>query len=182
MELLTHRLLLRPLKLEDADDMTRLCQDRTLYENTLSLPWPFTKEMAQQFIQEATKDQGIEQRGDHFAISLKATDEFIGVIGLSPLNRHDDTEVGYWLDQKFRGQGYMTEALKEIIHFAFLKGAHRVSGRHFPWNPASGRVMEKAGMTYEGTQREALKKDDQYIDDVCYAVLKGEAAFKSSNL
>lgn len=179
MEILTQRLRLRPLKLEDADDITRICQDRTLYENTLSLPWPYTKEMAQEFLQEVTKNQGKEQSGDHFAICLKATDEFIGVIGISPLNRHDDTEVGYWLDQKFRGQGYMTEALKEIIKFAFLKGAHRVSGRHFSWNPASGRVMVKAGMTYEGTQREALKKDGRYIDDLCYAILKGE--FSSNN-
>ena len=176
MELLTRRLVLRPLKLEDADDITRICQDRTLYENTLNLPWPYTKAMAQQFIHEVTKDQAKDQNGDHFAICFKATGEFIGVIGLTPMNRHDDTEVGYWLDQKFRDQGYMTEALQEIIRFAFLKGAHRVSGCHFPWNPASGRVMMKAGMTYEGTLREALKKDGQYIDDVCYAILNGEAS------
>ena len=75
----------------------------------------------------------------------------------------------------------MTESLRETIKFAFLKGAHRVSGRHFPWNPASGRVMMKVGMSYEGTQREALKKGDQYIDDVCYGILKRDVSAKASS-
>lgn len=95
MELSTRRLKLRPLTLEDADDITRICQDRTLYENTLSLPWPYTKDMAEQFIQGVSGSQVKDRGGDHFAICLNDTGRFIGVIGLSPLNCHDDREVGY---------------------------------------------------------------------------------------
>lgn len=95
MELSTRRLKLRPLTLEDADDITRICQDRTLYENTLSLPWPYIKDMAEQFIQGVSGSQVKDRGGDHFAICLNDTGRFIGVIGLSPLNCHDDREVGY---------------------------------------------------------------------------------------
>lgn len=174
MELKTPRLLLRPLSEEDVDDITRICQDPELYENTLNLPWPYTREDARNWLVGIEEAKAENRAGYDFAICLKDTGDFIGVIGLTRLNRHDDTEVGYWMDRNFWGQGLMTEAVKKVIGFAFAHGAHRVSGRHFTWNPASGRVMVKAGMKYEGVERESLKKDGKYLDDVCYGILDRE--------
>lgn len=174
MELKTKRLILRPVTLADIDEVTRICQDPEIYSNTLLIPWPYTRESARGWLQGIEEARALGRAGHEFAITLADEGRFIGVIGLSRINRHDDTEVGYWLDRDHRGQGYMTEALKKVIGFAFARGAHRVSGKHFSFNPASGRVMAKAGMKYEGTHRESLKKDGRYFDDVCYAMLDRE--------
>ena len=170
----TERLILRPVGAQDIEDITRICQDPVIYENTLLIPKDYTRDHARHWIDtiETARAQG--KAGHDFAILLKQTGRFIGVISLSPQNRHDETEAGYWLDRTHRGRGYMTEALRAVIAFAFAHGAHRVSAKHLTWNPASGRVMAKAGMTCEGIARESLKKEGRYLDDVGYAILDWE--------
>ena len=172
MELTTDRLVLRYLSEADIDDITRICQDPEIYQNTLYIPSPYTRADAKNWLDQIFKSRAEDKAGDDFGIHLKADDRFIGVISLGAKNRHDDSEVGYWLDKDYREQGIMTETLREIIAFGFAKGCHRISACHFAGNPKSGRVMEKAGMTREGLHRESLKKNGQYLDDVVYGILE----------
>lgn len=74
--------------------------------------------------------------------------------------------ASYW------GKGYCTEAVQAIIRYGFeVLDLHKIVARHIVSNPASGRVMQKAGMQQEAILREETLKDGVYHDHVVYAVL-----------
>ncbi len=82
-------------------------------------------------------------------------------------------EVGYCLSERFWGKGIMPEALAEVIRFLFEEvGMNRIQATHDARNPNSGRVMEKCGMLYEGTMRQASRNNQGIDDSVVRAVLK----------
>lgn len=170
----TDRLSLRPITRADIPAITRICQDPLIAENTLLIPYPYSEADAARWLDSIEAARSAGSTAVDLAIIERNSGEFIGVISLSARNRHDDTEAGFWLDRDWRGRGLMTEALHAVIALAFRQGAHRVSARHFPFNPASGRVMVKAGLTFEGILRESLKKNGRYLDDVSYGILDRE--------
>jgi ribosomal-protein-alanine N-acetyltransferase len=91
----------------------------------------------------------------NLAISMRQDERVIGWIGIGPAARTDPAEgelsAGFCLRREWWGRGLMTEALRAIIGFVFQSlGARRVSAQCYPANVASARVMEKAGMRFEG--------------------------------
>ena len=97
----------------------------------------------------------------------------VGRVMLSVNRRFRTGTVAYYLAESTWGKGYMTEILRRVIDFCFDDlGLNRVEADHFARNPASGRVMEKAGMTREGLMRQKYCKDGEFLDAVLYAVLK----------
>ena len=88
---------------------------------------------------------------------------------------HDKADLHYWLSREFWGRGYATEAAQRLMQYGFETFAlHRMQASHSTRNPASGRVLRKLGMRYEGRMRDALKRWDVYDDLELYAVLAGE--------
>ncbi len=83
-----------------------------------------------------------------WAITLKENDEPIGAIDLVGINQFGIPEIGYVLMYSHWGQGIMTEALKAVIQELLGNGFETIGACHNIDNPASGRVMEKCGMTY----------------------------------
>ena len=82
-------------------------------------------------------------------------------------------ELGYWVGKPFWGQGYCTEAAQAVIAYGFQTlGLNRIQAHHFGRNPASGRVMQKLGMRYEGLERQYHKKWGQFEDGLGYAILR----------
>ena len=169
----TARLILRPMTLADAPEVHRLGNDIEVARNTLFIPHPYPDGLAEQWIgthQEKFEKNveivfGIERREDH---------ALLGVIGVMP-EPHDQAELGYWIGREYRGHGYTTEAAAAAIDYAFgTLGVNRVEAIHFIRNEASGRVMEKCGMRYEGTLRQARKKWDEYVDVKVYAIVRGD--------
>ena len=110
------------------------------------------------------------------AITLRGAGELVGainVLGVSKQNSHG--EMGYWIGTPYWNQGYCTEAARALIRFSFdTLGLHRVFAHHLGRNPASGRVMAKAGMRYEGTLREHTRKNDLFEDLPVYGILASE--------
>jgi len=109
----------------------------------------------------------------HWAIELKESGRVVGSIGVG---RHNDAPrsvtIGYCLGSAWWNRGYMTEALRALIQFFFEQvGAKRVEALHDPRNPGSGRVMQKAGMTYEGTLRQSGTNNQGICDEAYYAIL-----------
>lgn len=88
--------------------------------------------------------------------------------------RDESAELGYCMGYNYWNKGLMTEAAKAVIRFLFEEvGYHRVVICHAVKNPASGRVAQKCGLAYEGTQREAFKnRDGEFLDIAEYAILK----------
>jgi ribosomal-protein-alanine N-acetyltransferase len=111
-----------------------------------------------------------------WAIQFKETGEVIGRIrGMHPDDRVQQVELAYEIGQKWWNKGLMTEAVKTVIHFFFNEvGFNRISAYHASENPASGKVLQKCGMTYEGTMRQACKCNNGLIDTVNYAILADE--------
>ena len=84
-------------------------------------------------------------------------------------------ETGYCLGRRWWGRGIATEALRAVIDFLFAQvNFHRVAAVHDPNNPASGRVMQKAGMTREGMLRQSALIKGRFVDSVVYSILRDE--------
>ena len=173
-ELITDRLLLRPFTLADAPLVQLLAGDRDIASNTLNIPHPYEDGMAEEWI--STHHEKFE-RGElvNFAIVLRNDDVLIGAIGLVINQQHENAELGYWIGKPYWGNGYCTEAAKAVLHYGFTAlGLNRIHAFHMSRNPASGRVLEKIGMKYEGCLRQHGKRWGVFEDLEMYAILKSE--------
>jgi ribosomal-protein-alanine N-acetyltransferase len=115
----------------------------------------------------------------NWAIHLKSYGEVIGRVrggyGSNMDERIEQIELAYELGEKWWNQGLMTEAVKKVIDFFFNEiGFNRVYSSHAHKNPASGKVMQKCGMTYEGIMRQAIRQNNNLFDKVNYAILADE--------
>lgn len=172
----TLRLILRGLELRDARIVHELAGTPEVASTTLNIPHPYPDGAAEEFIQH-TQESAKSGSQYTFAMTRKTDGAFLGVVGLHPEWRHDQAEIGYWLGKSYWGNGYTTEAVRAVIHFGFTQlGLNRIFAGHFARNPASGRVMQKAGMQYEGVHRQAMRKGDDYEDLVMYAILASDDA------
>lgn len=112
------------------------------------------------------------------AITLKRTGEIVGTIGIGITKQHSRAELGYWIGHEYWGNGYCTEAAKAIIDYAFnVVKLHKITSRFMEVNPASGRVMEKAGMTREDKLIDEVTKDNVYHHLIVYGKINGEQPY-----
>jgi len=174
--LTTPRLILRPFTLADAPSVQRLAGEWAIADTTANIPHPYEDGVAEAWIRSHV-EQFEHRTGVIFAITLKDTDELVGAISLFSLRAASNrAEMGYWIGVPFWNKGYCSEAAKALIRYGFDElGLNRVFAEHMARNPASGRVMEKAGMTYEGTLRQHVKKWDRYEDLKVYGILRSES-------
>ncbi len=147
MFLRTERLFLRPAWPEDATELTRAIGREAVVRMLSQVPWPYREEHARTWI-----DAPRDPHRPNLLITLpEEGGRIVGCIGL-----HEDgdrTEVGYWIAPEHWGQGYATEALTGLLALARLAGHRRIFSRHASDNPASGRVLRKAGFRPTGRAR-----------------------------
>lgn len=148
----TRRLMLRAPAPQDAPRIAALADDIEIARMTMRMPHPFRMRDAEDFvIQVAAQDPA---RANTFVIEH----EDLGPVGVIGLYEGDDhvPETGYWIGRDYWGRGFATEALEGALAWASRKWRRRalVAG-HFADNPASGRVLEKAGFLYTGETRPA---------------------------
>lgn len=172
--LTTPRLLLRGFQLEDAPRVALLAGDFDVARMVSSIPHPYEEELAVEWIQ-GHPNQLNSQTALHYAIHLREDDLLIGAIGLQFDRQNQSAELGYWIGKPYWHQGYATEAARAVLEFAFRElGLNRVEARHMTKNPASGRVMQKIGMTYEGTLRQSIYRFGNFEDAALYSILRQE--------
>ena len=112
-----------------------------------------------------------------WAICLKENPEqVIGDISIVAMDENDSScEIGYILGQNYWGRGMMTEALKAVLYFCFTQADfQKVRARYASLNPASGRVMEKAGMSYLKTIANGVERKDYVADLIYYQISREE--------
>ncbi len=129
-------------------------------------PYPYTLQDAEKFIR-AALDARPETR---FAIAVEG--EAAGSIGFAPHANVErvSAEIGYWLGEPFWGRGIMAEALRAVTdHAVRAHNLTRVYAVPYEWNPASFRVLEKAGYVLEGRMRRSAIKEGKVIDQLLYA-------------
>lgn len=170
----TWRLKLRPFTRDDAADVQRLAGDADVARFIPDMPHPYPDGVAEQWIsshaQRAFKDEDVI-----FAIVRRDTDELIGAIELGMERLQARGSLGYWIGKPYWGNGFATEAARAMLRFGFAHlGLHRISATHIAGNAASGRVMQKIGMTREGVRRQHVKLREGFVDDVVYGIVRGE--------
>ena len=170
----TERLILRSLTLEDAEDVQRLAGERDVASTLIRIPHPYEDGMAEEWIR-SCYDTFEKKEGLHFAITLKTERNFIGVIGLEFEREHERAELGYWIGKPYWNLGYTTEAAKLVVAHGFqVLKLNRIYAYYFTRNPASGRVLEKIGMRYEGCRRQHTKRWGNFEDSIGYGMLKAD--------
>ncbi len=175
VELETARLKLRRFTIEDAENMYKNWASED--EVTRFLTWPthanveVTRELLSRWVKEYENKNYY-----NWVIELKETEEIVGNISVVSVKENiEGAALGYCIGTKWWGKEIMPEAGKAVIKFLFEQvGFHRIDATHDKNNPKSGRVMQKLGMTYEGTLRSAGFCNQGIIDEVWYSILKEE--------
>lgn len=147
MFLRTERLFLRPAWLEDAPELTRAIGHEPVVRMLSRVPWPYREEHAREWIA-APRDPYLP------TLLVTLPDERGRIVGCCGLHEDDGgVEVGYWIEPDSWGRGYASEALSGLLSLAGLAGHRRIVSRHAADNPASGRVLRKAGFRPTGRAR-----------------------------
>jgi RimJ/RimL family protein N-acetyltransferase len=168
-------LSLTDIRLSDLEDLCAQINDKTVYENTLSIPFPYAESDGISFISGTLKTEEETNKRRNYAI--RYNDKLIGIIGLLyNYGLHSfKSEIGYWISATYRNQGLMSNALQTFIRICFEeKRLYRLEANVFLANKASQKLLEKNGFKYEGTLRNAFVKDGQYKSSLIYSALRDE--------
>jgi len=173
-ELLTERLLLRAFTLADVPAVAGYCGEWDVARMTANIPHPYDESMAEAWISNHARafEQGSSAT---FAITKRSSGSLLGAIAVNIDPANHAAELGYWIGKPHWDQGYATEAARRVLQFGFEElDLNRIHARHMAHNPASGRVMQKAGMKPEGVLRQSIYRWDRYQDAVLYSILRAE--------
>lgn len=174
----SRRLILRKFTIDDAKDM---------YNNWSSDPqccrflsWDVHKNVEETENLLVSWVNAYDFGALNWVIELKDTHEIIGSICVITLSKkHNTAEVAYCYGSRFWGKGYATEALRRIIEYLLFDcSIYLVEARHISGNPASGRVMEKAGMHKDAVlkNRRFNKHTKERNDSIIYSISKDDVS------
>ena len=162
----TERLLLRPFTENDLQDVFEYTSDE---ETVKYLTWPAHTNMEHtlKIIRNYYINPYI------YAIELKYNKKCIGTIDFRMDFNNDKAGFGYVLNRNYWNKGYMSEALFTLMEFYFEKlDINRIEATYYVGNEASGKVMEKCGMKYEGRGLQEVKVKGVYFDVEHYAIIR----------
>ncbi len=161
---------IRSYRADDGESLALAANNRQIWRNLNDyFPHPYTLDDARYWI-DFTQKEAPER---NFAIASQH-----GVIGGIGLKLRDDVfrksaEIGYWLGEPHWDRGIATQALRALTEYAFEQfDLVRIDAGVFEWNPASCRVLEKAGYVREARLQRSVCKDGQVIDRFIYAKLR----------
>lgn len=162
--------LLRDWQRSDAPAITRYANNPKIAANLRDgFPYPYGPSDAEAFLTRAMA----MQPPTFFAIASEM--ETIGSIGvmLGQDVHRLTAEMGYWLAEPFWGRGIMVMAVTALVDYAFTTlGLNRVYAEPYTSNPASARVLEKAGFECEGILRASVLKNGKVLDQAMYARIR----------
>ncbi|HEU4767418.1 MAG TPA: GNAT family protein [Pyrinomonadaceae bacterium] len=161
---------MRSWEWRDRDSLVRHADNRNVWMNLRNrFPHPYTQADARRWL-----DMVVGTRPEtNFAIAVD--DEAVGGVGytIDTDVNYRSAEIGYWLGEEFWGRGIATEALIAVTEHAFSTyDLCRLYAHVFDWNPASARVLQKAGYEFEGRLRKSVTKAGQTIDQLMYAIVR----------
>jgi ribosomal-protein-alanine N-acetyltransferase len=172
-EIQTERLFLRPIRLTDAADVYAYASDPE-WGRYLPVPEPYERSDAERFVAASV----LTDRSERSVWGIALNDCIVGSINIRFFYEWRLAEIGYSMGRHLWGKGYTTEAARAVVDAAFAAYPRlmRVRAHADARNEASARVMEKLGMTCEGTLRCNRYFRGQFVDEVCYGVLRNEWA------
>lgn len=173
---ISEQIALTEFREEDKSNLVRYLNDPVIYQNTLTIPSPYTEADAGKWFETTRSNQEKYGRRTNWAIRHQEAG-LIGGIGRmvhTGLDGHRD-EIGYWLAAPFRGQGIMSAVIGHLTEYLFATSPLvRIEAWVYAHNPASARALKKVGFQQEGFARKFAKKDGQFIDAILLAKIKSE--------
>ena len=161
---------LRPYRDSDLASLVKYANNYNIAKYlTNQFPHPYTEEDGRKFISSIANSDP----ANVFAIEING--EAAGAIGIFPQSdiHEKNAEMGYWLAEPYWGNGVITRAIGRIVAYGFETfDITRIFARPFSTNPASQRVLEKAGFTCEARLKNALYKNGSYMDELIYGKIK----------
>lgn len=172
----TNRLILRPFQLSDHADMLEYQSNP---EVARYIPWPIrTSEQVQEALEKGLSCTKIEKQGDAILLSieLKESKKVIGQTNLSLVSEKNKyAEFGYVINPAFSGHGYVTEAARALITWAFANiDLHRIGAVMDQRNPKSREVCERLGLRLEASHLEDDYFKNEWTSTWIFAILKRE--------
>lgn len=179
------RIVVKEVEESDAESLLELeVQNRDFFQQFTGLReksfYTFSGQVTR--IQEMV-ELGKDDKGYMFVIRLKDTDHLIGEVTLSEVVRENlqSCWIGYFMDKDHNGLGYMTEAVKLVLQYAFEKlKFHRIEAGVMPHNIGSTHVLLKSGFHKEGIARKNVKINGKWEDHQTLAILNEEDEEESS--
>ena len=174
----TERLRLRPYEDGDIDDFVAI---HTHPDVPRYLYWGIrSRKELESVLAGKIERMALARRGDSVdvAVIVRATGALAGSVSLTWIdNEHRQGEIGFILHPAHQGNGYATEAARELLRVGFEElGLHRIAGRLDGRNAASARVLERLGMRREAHLLENEYVKGEWTDEVVYALLAREWA------
>ncbi len=171
----TDRLILRPFKIEDAEEVFNNWASDDEVTKYLTWPTHSSVEMSRSYMEFCINGYN-EKNVYQWGMELKNSHELIGNISVVKIiDEIDSVELGWVIGRKWWGNGYTAEAAERLLEFFFTEvSVNRICAGHDIDNPNSGRVMQKIGMKYEGTLRQSGKNNQGIVDMANYSVLREE--------
>lgn len=174
LTLRTERLMLRPLRPDDAPALYGIYSDPLVMRYWSGTPWPDETKAHEMIARDATA----MRVGEHVRLGLARADDaaLIGTCTLFAFNAQcRRAEVGYALAHAAWGRGYMHEALGALLAYGFGELAlNRVEADVDPRNAASAKTLERLGFRQEGYLRERWIVADEVSDSSLYGLLRRE--------
>ena len=173
--ILTSRLLIRPFKAEDAEDLFEMLSNRDVYR--FEPGKPLSRKQARQRALDCSQDPAF------WAVVLQSEQKMIGRLYFNQIEpKHLQTwELGYIFNPAYHNQGYASESALALVQYGFAEcSVHRVVAYCNPDNIPSWRVMEKVGMRREGYLRQNIffRRDENgnpaWQDSFDYGMLKDD--------
>ncbi|WP_295940165.1 GNAT family protein [uncultured Alistipes sp.] len=161
---------LRAWRTSDAVSLAVNANDRDLWNNVRDFfPHPYTEQDARVFI------ASVSEKRPPLELAIVVDGQAVGGIGFVPGRDVErfSAEIGYWLGASYRGRGIMTAAVTQAAWWLFENTEIvRIFAAAYAANPASQRVMAKAGFRYVGVLRSAYFKNGEFIDGCLYELIK----------
>ncbi len=172
MNLETNRLILRPINLNDKNEIFEYRSDA---ETNKFQGWiPKTIDDVKIFIGKVSKQINEPETWFQFVVIEKETKKIVGDLGIHFFDSENkQVEIGCTLNKCFQNKGYATESLKRIIDYLFKElNKHRIITSIDPENKSSIRLVERIGFRKEAYFVESLRINGKWVDDLIYALIE----------
>lgn len=180
LRLSTARLVLRDWTQADIPDLIEGLNDLRVSRWLAFVPHPYTNADAERWLAYCSQlpERGADREQYEFAIEVSATQKVIGGVSLTRVSRaHGTAGGGIWVNARYHGLGYGTEAFAEKIRFAFVDlQLRRLENGFFKGNDASFAMQKRFGYQLEGERRQAYRclADGTLKDECITGLLRAE--------
>ena len=171
-------IILRPAEMRDFEEWANLRERSRAFLVPWEPIWPaddLTRSAFRRRVRAQTEE--IERDEAYPFFIFDEAENLVGGITLGQVSRGvaQTATLGYWMGQPYAGRGFMSRAVRAVVHYAFASlRLHRVEAACLPHNEASARLLQSVGFTHEGYARAYLRIAGAWQDHLLYGILEND--------